>query len=103
MSEYEDAEMLDGTGYGGHKTFAAMSKNSRERAAREGRLTWANVFEEAATAVLAETSSKEILKLLDRLDDVALDWQMSLIDRIEDEEDSDMVNKMRRLRRKEKK
>ena len=85
MSEYQDAKMPDGTGYGGHKTFAAMSKNSRERAARENRLTWANVLEEAASAVLAEADAKEIINRLDRLADVALDWQLALMEQITEE------------------
>jgi len=81
MSEYENTiDMPDGTGCGGYKTFAEITKNSRERAARENRLTWNYVFEEAACAVLAETDPNELIKKLDRLGDVALDWQLALTD-----------------------
>jgi hypothetical protein len=79
------APLPDGTGGGGRVTWMTIARNSCDRAAREGRLTHAHVFDEEQAEVLAETDPVKLraelfdvmatcLRWIEELDDERANW-----------------------------
>jgi hypothetical protein len=69
---------IDGTGGGGRRTWLELARNSCDRAAREGRVTFAHALDAASAEVLAETT--DIRKSLVRLAALCVKW-IETIDR----------------------
>ncbi len=68
------AQIPDGTGGGGRKTWEAIARNACDRAHREGRLTHAHVFEEEASEVLAETDPVKLRVELIQTAAICVKW-----------------------------
>lgn len=64
----------DGTGGGGRETWERIAKLSCDRAAREGRLTYAHVLDEETSEVLAETDPAKLRAELVQVAAVACKW-----------------------------
>lgn len=64
----------DGTGGGGRKTWETIARISCDHAAREGRLTYAHVFNEETAEVLAEEDPTKLRAELVQVGAVCVKW-----------------------------
>lgn len=64
----------DGIGGAGRETYEAIAKQSCERAARDGRVTYAHIFEEEAAEVLAARNPQDLRTELIQVAAVCCAW-----------------------------
>lgn len=68
----------NGTGQAGRKTWEALAKNGCDRAHREGRLTWTDVFDEECAEVMAAENDEDIRAELVQVGAMCLKWIMDI-------------------------
>jgi len=76
-------QIPDGTGGGGRKTWETIARQSCDRAQREGRLTFAHVFDEETAEVLAEEDPVKLRAEPVQVGAVVLKWIAELDRRAE--------------------
>lgn len=65
----------DGLGANCRQTYLRMSRHAVDRARREGRLSWADLLEQATAQVLAAGDDRDLFEALDALQCVLKHWK----------------------------
>jgi hypothetical protein len=73
-----ESGLPDGTGGGARATWEAQSKAACDRAEREGRLTFAHIFEEEASEVLNATDPEKLRTELVQVAAICVKWAADL-------------------------
>lgn len=73
-----DPSLPNGTGGAARHTWALIAHNSVERAQREGRATYCDLFDEATAAVMETINPMELRVKLIRVGALTLKWLMDL-------------------------